>query len=335
MNTKTKHIVIFQLFLLLTIHSNIKSFCGVQGGFFQKEPLENSKEVAVTFDDLPFISTEAAGIDTQKEKMNRLIQCLTSNKIPAVGFVNTKKLFNDDRRDDKQVEFLRMWLDAGLELGNHTYSHKSLHKIPLQLYREDVIKGETIIKEMVEKRGKKLRYFRHPYLHAGRTLEIKQAFEKFLSDRGYQVAPVTIDNSDWIFSRAYDKAAARGDTQLMKRISDAFIPYMDQKFEYFEKQSVELFGCRVKHVLLLHANAMNADNLPRLVQMLKNRGYTFISLEQALTDKAYRSPDTYTGPGGITWLHRWAITMGKKGAFFRGEPATPDFVMKEAGVESE
>jgi hypothetical protein len=172
-------------------------------------------------------------------------------------------------------------------------------------------------------------------LQTGRTLEIKQAFETFLSDRDYHIAPVTIDNSDWIFSRAYDKAAARNDMQLLKRISDAFIPYMEQKFEYFEKESVELFGRRVKHVLLLHANAMNADNLPRLVQMLKNRGYAFISLEQALTDKAYQSPDTYTGPGGITWLHRWAITMGKKGAFFRGEPVTPDFVLKEAGIESE
>ncbi len=293
------------------------------------------REVAVTFDDLPFIPAGNSAIVSLRKKTTRLLKTITTHKIPAVGFVNTSKLFPGGRRDNGQVELLRMWLEAGLELGNHTHSHKSLHKTPLPVFREDVITGEQIVKEMVEKSGGKYRYFRHPYLHTGLTLEIKKAFESFLSDRGYTVAPVTIDNSDWIFSRAYDNAAGRGDKALMKRISDAFIPYMEQKFEYFEKQSLELFGYQIRHVLLLHANTLNTDNLDRLAGMLKNRGYRFVTLERVLKDNAYGAPDSYTGRGGITWLHRWALTMGKKGAFFRGEPTTPGFVMKEAGVKSE
>lgn len=68
---------------------------------------------------------------------------------------------------------------------------------------------------------------------------------------------------------------------------------------------------------------------------VKKRGYQFISLDEALKDKAYTSPDTYAGPGGITWVHRWAVTAGKDDDFFRGEPRTPAFVMKEAGVTAE
>jgi hypothetical protein len=68
---------------------------------------------------------------------------------------------------------------------------------------------------------------------------------------------------------------------------------------------------------------------------LQKRGYRFISLQDALTDKAYASPDTFTGPAGISWLDRWALTRGVPKDFFRGEPRTPAFIMKLAEVQSE
>jgi len=52
----------------------------------------------------------------------------------------------------------------------------------------------------------------------------------------------------------------------------------------------------------------------------------FASLTKALQDKIYTCKDTYTGPGGITWIHRFAITQGKKGKIFAGEPEIPKFV---------
>ena len=39
-------------------------------------------------------------------------------------------------------------------------------------------------------------------------------------------------------------------------------------------------------------------------------------------------PDSYAGPGGITWLHRWALTQGKRGSIFAGEPEVPDWIQK-------
>jgi hypothetical protein len=35
---------------------------------------------------------------------------------------------------------------------------------------------------------------------------------------------------------------------------------------------------------------------------------------------------TFVGPGGITWLHRWALTQGKRGGFFAGEPTVPEWI---------
>ncbi len=292
------------------------------------------REVVITFDDLPVVSTRR-DIDSWRDVTTKLIRTITTNKIPAIGFVNENKLITDGKRDDARVELLRRWVDAGLELGNHTFSHPDLHSTPVDEFEENVIRGEEVTRALLAEKNKKLRFFRHPFLHTGRTLEIKQRFEAFLRERGYRVAPVTIDNSEWIFARAYDNASDKRDRAAARRVAEAYILYMERKFEYFEQQSLALVGYEMKQVLLVHANTINADYFDDLVQMMKRRGYKFITLEEALKDKAYALPDTFTGAAGITWLHRWAITRGVANDFFRGEPTTPDFVLKLAGVASE
>jgi len=292
------------------------------------------REIAVTFDDLPAVSTRR-DIGTWKEITTKLLKTISSNRIPAIGFVNENKLISDDGRDEARVALLRMWIAAGLELGNHTYSHRSLNSTQLEEFESDTIRGEETVSRLLTEKGKKLRYFRHPFLHTGRSLETKKAFESFLAVRGYTVAPVTIDNSDWVFARAYDNAPDANDDRAMKQVADAYVPYMERKIEYWERQSVALFGREVKQILLVHANSINADHFDDMVRMLRKRGYRFITLDEALKDNAYTSADTFTGAAGISWIHRWAITRGVAKDFFKSEPTTPEFVMKLAGVTSE
>jgi hypothetical protein len=78
---------------------------------------------------------------------------------------------------------------------------------------------------------------------------------------------------------------------------------------------------------------LNADWFDELAASMRARGYRFITLDRALEDPAYRSADTYTGPAGLTWLHRWALTAGKKP--LAGEPAAPKWVVAAAGMDSE
>jgi peptidoglycan/xylan/chitin deacetylase (PgdA/CDA1 family) len=291
------------------------------------------REVAVTFDDLPVVGTR--DIAAQQQITRNLLHSITAHKVPAIGFVNENKLLDDGVQDKRRVTLLQQWLDAGLDLGNHSFSHPDLHQIPLEAFLTDVVRGEEVTRRLLEKRGSNLRYFRHPFLHVGRDLETQRKLEAFLTSRGCRVAPVTIDNSDWIFASAYAKSSDKSDRRMMERIAAAYLPYMEEKFAYYEKQSMDLLGYEIRQVLLLHANALNADWFDELAKMIKRRGYRFIPLKQALEDKAYGSPDTYAGAGGISWLHRWALTQGKEREFFRGEPATPSFVMERAGVTAE
>jgi peptidoglycan/xylan/chitin deacetylase (PgdA/CDA1 family) len=296
---------------------------------------QSEKEVAITIDDLPFVAMQDYELSSLKYFTSKLLNSIKEKGVPAIGFVIENRLYKNDIQDSGIVSLLNMWLDAGMELGNHTYSHPDLHTISLEDYEQDFLRGNKITKMLMDKRGLKERYFRHPYLHTGRDIETKNKFENFLHDNGYTVAPVTIDNSDWIFNTAYETAAQNKDTLLMNKISGSYIPYMKNKFQFFEKECQEFFNRNIKQILLIHASRLNADHFSELAEMIQQLGYKFISLEKALQDSAYKSPDTYTGRGGITWIHRWAITAGKKKDFFMGEPLTPDYIMKLAGVTEE
>ena len=289
--------------------------------------------IAVTIDDLPVVSTRA-DLKNRQEITNKLLAHITKAKVPAIGFVNENKLYKDEKRDEAQVDLLRSWLDAGLELGNHTFSHKSLSATSLKDYEDEILRGEIITKELLAEKRKKIRYFRHPYLHTGLSLEVKDGLNQFLKQHDYTIAPVTMDDADYIFSRAYDNAFDKKDEKLMKKIGAAYIAYFEKCFDYWERQSVKLFGREIKFVLLLHANFINSDYFDDIAETLKNRRYKFTTLEDALTDEAYKLPDNFVDRAGISWLHRWALAKGK-GNILPDEPQVPAFVLKASGLDSE
>ena len=277
------------------------------------------REVAVTFDDLPALGP----LIQMRSITERLLKTISSNKIPAIGFVNEGKLHVAGEQEERTA-LLQMWLDAGLELGNHTYSHINMDQVSLAAYEEDVIRGEPITRQLMNHKGMKLRYFRHPMLHTGPTVQYKQSLDTFLAKRGYTIAPVTLDNNDFIFALLYDEAKKRGDDSAMKRIADAYVPYMESVIEFFEKLSVQTLGYEVKQTLLLHANEINADHFEALVQMLKRRGYQFITLENALTDRAYALPEAPTKLG-LSWIHRWRLAKKQE---MKREPDVPSFIAR-------
>ncbi|MCB1024752.1 MAG: polysaccharide deacetylase family protein, partial [Acidobacteria bacterium] len=284
-------------------------------------------------DDLPVVAKNS-DLKIRQKITSKLLSRIAKAGIPAIGFVNENKLYVDGKRVKAEVDLLRMWLDAGLELGNHTYSHMGLHGNSLEDYQADILKGEIITKELLAGQNREIRYFRHPYLWTGLTMEIKNDLGKFLAEHEYTIAPVTIDNSDWIFAGAYDNALDKGDTKLMKRIGKAYVPYLEVKIDYWERQSVKLFGREIKQILLLHANSINSDHIDDVAKLLKKRGYKFITLDEALKDDAYKLPDNFVKPFGISWLHRWAIDRGKEN-ILENEPRVPEFVLKAAGIDQE
>ncbi len=141
-----------------------------------------------------------------------------------------------------------------------------------------------------------------------------------------------MDNDEYLFAAAYMKAGKRGDAATQDKIAAEYIGYMEAMIAYYEKQSSALFGREIPQVLLLHANQINADRFEALGRMLQTRGYRFVPLQTAMADPAYRSADLYMGVGGISWLHRWALTKGGKAAIVQGEATVAKWVSELANA---
>ena len=205
-------------------------------------PSEPTRRIAITVDDLPIAPPDRHSVDQQREITRRLLAALAAHAVPAVGFVNESKLEEAGSIDPRRVELLERWLEAGHELGNHGHSHLDLHRVEPDEWMADVVRGECVTRPLVERHGRELRWFRHPFLHTGRSVEVQ------------------------------------------RRTTDA----------------------------------------------LEARGYEWIPLAEGLEHPAYGRPtDGYTGAGGITWLHRWALTEGRDPAIFAGEPDIPAWVPRQ------
>jgi peptidoglycan/xylan/chitin deacetylase (PgdA/CDA1 family) len=288
------------------------------------------RSVAVTFDDLPGTSAALVSNDVPalRETTRKLLAAFRESAMPVVGFVNEGKLVveKDSAADAvARRDVLRMWVEAGYELGNHTYSHRDLNTETLDWFEQDVIRGEPVTRGLLAEKKRTLRYFRHPFLHVGLDLEKRRAFESFLAGRDYTIAPVTIDNDEYIYAAAYAEARRKGDAALAGRLGEDYLRYMESVFAFIEGVSRDLLGREIAQVLLLHANALNADYFPRVAAMMKVRGYRYVTLEEALRDPAYARPDTYVGRWGVSWLHHWEITEGRKRS---PSPDRPEWVMK-------
>ncbi len=277
-----------------------------------------TKEVAITIDDLPLNGAQFEPQRLRAMTSNFLI-AIKKYQIPAVGFVNESLLYRNGETDTR-IAILKQWLDGGVELGNHTFSHLGFSNASLADYEDDFVRGDAVTRLLMKPR--KPRYFRHPFLQMGKIAADEKSFEDFAATRGYKMAPVTVDVMDWLISAAHAKARSHGDEALVKRVGEEYVKFAVQRFEYSDQVAQELFGRSIKHIVLMHANELTAENLDTLATALKSKGYKFISVEEALQDPVYQMPEKYLSTSDR--LGHWAFSKGKK----LNAPPPPDFLQQ-------
>src|SRR5262245_55317052 len=153
------------------------------------------REVAITIDDLPRGGDDGPrDLAAVRAMTQKLLLPFREQKIPVIGFVNSGR---NDIGAQGVRQILDLWLDAGADLGNHSYSHPNLNQVPFAEYTADIVKGEPILRAALAAHGKKLVFYRPPYLFTGSTRQVKDALQAFLDHHQYRVAPVTLDNNDW------------------------------------------------------------------------------------------------------------------------------------------
>ncbi len=269
-------------------------------------PPEVQGTVALTFDDLPALT-----ILPDQRYVNYLnailLRGLKRHHFPATGFVNEGKFDEIDR--PQQIAVLKAWLDAGMDVGNHTFSHESPNNLGAAGYIADIVKGEPVTTALLAAHHKKMRWFRHPYLETGTPAAVKREINDWLAAHGYRIAPVTIDADDWEFAEPYDDAIARHNEARRREIRREYLDYTEHMLAWDRAASHALFGRTIPYVMLLHTTRLNADCFEDLAAMLKRARLKPITLEEAMRDPAYRTADAYAGHDGIEWLERWSQTL--------------------------
>ena len=252
--------------------------------------LAASPRVAVTVDDLPFVGGVAPG-DTKARAIARIVDVLRRHEVPAVGFVTCRNI------DDAAP--LAAW--SGAELGNHTTRHKSVDALGVRGFVDDAVAcGARIARET----GRAPRFFRYPFLQTGKTADVRDEGARAIRAERMTIAPVSIDTSDWAFDDAYLDALRAHDAGRARDVVAAYLHHMDAAARRYRDIARERFGRDVDQVLLVHANAINADHLDDVLTGLERTGFTYVSLEDALRDPAYALADDYAGGIGMSWLYR-------------------------------
>jgi peptidoglycan/xylan/chitin deacetylase (PgdA/CDA1 family) len=243
---------------------------------------ERSLEVAVTVDDLPIHGPDFAGID-RVAIADRLLTVFRAHQLPPVyGFVNGEKV----DQHPESLTVLQHWLAAGNPLGNHTYSHISLNDASVSDYVSDLERGEAILRRLVPE-ASSWKVFRYPYLFEGDTLEKHEAVRSYLATHGYLTAEVTIDGDDWAWNAPFARCKDRHDEAELAELVRGYVRTQVSELRYMRVVTRLLAGREVKHVLLLHVGAADAEAMDALLTAYEAEGVRWIDLPTALRDPFY------------------------------------------------
>ena len=266
-------------------------------------PIAAAQTIAFSFDDGfdPRVQPEAAKWNAQM--LSALERAgVKAAYFPAGRFVDSPE----------GLALVKAWGDAGHVIGNHTYSHADLDETKLEDYLADVARADTLLKGMPNFRPR----LRFPFLKEGATAEKRDGVRNWMAANGYQPAPVSIVTSDWYFNQRFTdwaKTHPRGDTEAFHT---AYLAHVWHTAAYSEALARETLGRSPAHVMLLHANRINALYLPEIIAMFRARGWTIVAADTAFADPLYKQlPQALPAGNGI--LGQLAKDAG------RAPPAAP------------
>jgi len=255
-----------------------------------------AQQVALTVDDLPVHGPMPRDM-TRADIARSLIRTLRAANAPKVyGLVNGGQL----RAEPEAAEVLKLWTAAGFPLGNHTFTHMDLDANTVEAFRRDIEANEPLLRSLMP--AEEWRWLRYPYLHEGDTLEKRRQVRAFLREKGYRVAQVTLNFDDYAWNAPYTRCADKGDTRAIEGLKASYLKNAVEGIRVGQEMSQTLFGRDIRHVMLLHIGCFETVMLPKLVELLKQKGFRLITLDDAESDPAYAVDPDFALRGGGTLL---------------------------------
>lgn len=240
-------------------------------------------KLAITIDDLPVHDEPPPG-ETPATVAAAMIKAVrTAGVRDAHGFVNGAWT----ERDPETLSILEAWRSAGLPLANHGWSHRHLNEMSLEEFEQEVARNEPLLRRL--SKGDEWRWFRYPFLDEGETDAKRAAAREILARRGYRVAAVTMDFSDWQWPAVDARCHASGDTAAIERLEQLYLGAAREHARISRLTAQKLHGRDIPYVLLLHVSAITARMMPRLLAIYREAGFRFVPLSEAQQDPVYQA----------------------------------------------
>ena len=201
------------------------------------------KEVCISFDDGPHPLSCRSLLATLKDK-----------HVVATFFVVGKQV-------EGNPDLVKLIIDEGHELGNHTYDHVRLDSLTREQVYDQINRCEKSVESAT---GRKMVLFRPPGMRYNDTVV------SVVKQDGLIMMSYVIGAKDFIGTVPVGELTAEQQKQ------PAITP--DKIIEYVEKQ------LKPGAIILLHDNPITAAALPRLIDMVRAKGYEFRSAQEMMSD---------------------------------------------------
>ena len=224
--------------------------------YYQGHPKE--KIIALTFDDGPGAFTPQV-LELLKEHHARATFFMEGDQIPSYP------------------QFAKAVADAGMEIGNHTWSHPDFHKVkeaPVARLEEELQKTKDAIQKFT---GVTPRIVRMPYGYYNKTWLLP-----LLKEKGYSLVHWTF-GEDWLYKRhEIDHALKKSEIKLTPEILAA--DYIKNAFP----GAVFLFHDGGRH------RERTLAALKIVIPTLEQKGYRFVAAEDLFSSSSAASAGGFT-----------------------------------------
>ncbi|MFN3536882.1 MAG: polysaccharide deacetylase family protein [Brevundimonas sp.] len=264
-----------------------------------------AQQIAITIDDAPVHGPVPEG-ETHVGVAARMIAALSeAGGAPATIFINGGSI----EQNPDAAAALDLWRAAGHALGNHTWTHENPNAIGAEAYEAGILHNEPLLAALMGERD--WRWFRYPFLAEGDDPVLRDRIRAFLDHRGYRVASVTMSFDDWAWTEPYVRCRAQGDDDPIARMERAYMDAAEAAFDHSRAMAQRLYGEDIPYVLLLHTGAFHARMLPQLLALYRDKGATFVSLEEAQSHPFYEADMRVTPSAGPLYLETALTAQGQ------------------------
>ncbi len=277
--------------------------------------------VALSFDDP---NTQPSPTAAWQERNQKILQTLAQHELKAALFVCGMRVDSPQGR-----ALLKSWDQAGHPIANHSYSHPffSGSKVSAVDFERELLRTDSIIHAYAHFKP----WFRFPFLKEGKTADRRDSLRNILAAHGYRNGHVSIDASDWYVDQRLCDSLKKNPSLNPLPYKEYYVAHILNRALYYDSLATAIAGRKVRLVLLLHHNWINALFLDDIIRAMKSTGWVFIDTQYAYQDPIYaQQPDALPAGESLIW------SLAKASGNFEGVLRYPaeDGEYEQAGLDS-